>query len=247
MSSSYHIAHYESIDKMQEHFWYKERSNLIKALCGHILTGKGRKRFLEVGCGTGSVLSVFEQLGFRVTGIDINAKALAYARRKTHGRLICTPFLSFQSALRFDVIGMFDVLEHQRDDMAFLKKCHTLLRPNGYLFISVPACSWVWSSIDVISGHKRRYDKDGLVEKLEKAGYTVRFINYWNVLLFGWYFLWRLQFLYTSGDSDVNRYVATPPSCINALCAALLSLERRVIFSMPFPVGSSLFLVAQKA
>jgi SAM-dependent methyltransferase len=57
----------------------------------------------------------------------------------------------------YDVICMFDVLEHIGDDAAAVRWCHDHLRSQGLLFVSVPACPFLWSRHDEELHHFRRY------------------------------------------------------------------------------------------
>ncbi|MCJ7826059.1 class I SAM-dependent methyltransferase [Patescibacteria group bacterium] len=247
MSKTYHARFYPLIQTMEkEHFWYRARSSLLQHLIQrYIPHGKG-KTFLEIGCGTGILLPVFESLGLSVTGMDINSQALSYAKGKSHAHLIRSSFLSFKQKKQYDSIGIFDILEHQNDDLKFLTKCYSLLRSGGYLFISVPAHQWLWNGIDIMSGHKRRYEKSDLVEKLGKAGFSVCFSNYWNVLLLGFYVLWRLQFYFSKKSIDICQYLMIPKEPINQFCRWVLHFEHLFFFSIPFPFGSSLIIVAKK-
>jgi len=57
----------------------------------------------------------------------------------------------------FDVVTLLDVLEHVPDDAALLSSLTGVLRPGGYLLISVPAWPGLFSSHDAALGHQRRY------------------------------------------------------------------------------------------
>jgi len=247
MSKTYHARFYPLIQTMEkEHFWYRARSSLLYHLIQrYIPHGKG-KTFLEIGCGTGILLPVFESLGLSVTGMDINSQALSYAKGKSHAHLIRSSFLSFKQKKQYDSIGIFDILEHQNDDQKFLVKCRSLLQPGGFLFISVPAHQWLWNGIDIMSGHKRRYEKSDLVEKLGKAGFSVCFSNYWNVLLLGFYVLWRMQFVFGKRKSHIESYFMISPRLINTWCQWVLQMEEKLFFTISFPFGSSLIMVATK-
>jgi 2-polyprenyl-3-methyl-5-hydroxy-6-metoxy-1,4-benzoquinol methylase len=245
MSASYRISHYEFIDRMEkDHFWFTERNHLIRIILARFVKSPKGKRFLEIGCGTGILLPIFESLGFTTTGMDINSEALKYARVKSGARLIRSSLFTFSEREKYDCIGIFDVLEHQKNDLKFLAICRTHLKPGGLLFISVPAHQFLWNHIDDMSGHIRRYSKKYLEDKLGKAGYSIRFSNYWNTLLFGWYLLWRLQYYIVKKTKDVDRYFITPATLINAYCRYVLHIEHMFFFRIPFPFGSSLIIVA---
>jgi len=75
-------------------------------------------------------------------------------------------------------VGLFDVVEHIRDDSAFLTGINRLVIPGGRLYITVPAYQWLWSGEDILAGHSRRYTVPILRHLLENAGYTVEFATY---------------------------------------------------------------------
>jgi len=243
MSKTYHVRFYPLIQAMEkEHFWYRERSSLLQHLIQRYIPRGSGKTFLEIGCGTGVLLPVFDRLGFCVTGMDVNATALRYAKKQSNAKLIRSSVLSVRLHQRYDAIGMFDMLEHQKDDRQFLRSCHRLLGSHGYLFITVPSHSWLWSSVDEVSGHVIRYEKHDLVQKLQKAGFSVCFSNYWNVLLLGLYILWRMQFVFGKRNSRIESYFMIPPRLINTWCQWVLHMEEKLFFTVPFPFGSSLLL-----
>jgi SAM-dependent methyltransferase len=75
-------------------------------------------------------------------------------------------------------IGLFDVLEHIRDDADYLAAIRRLLRPQGRIYLTVPAHDGLWSVEDEASGHYRRYDLAQLRSKLTSAGYEVEYATY---------------------------------------------------------------------
>ncbi|WP_407641098.1 methyltransferase domain-containing protein [Bryocella elongata] len=75
-------------------------------------------------------------------------------------------------------IGLFDVVEHIREDVAFVRNRHRLLIPGGSIYITVPAYQWLWSDEDSSSGHAQRYTLKMLRQSLEKAGFTIDYETY---------------------------------------------------------------------
>ena len=81
MSKTYTSAHYHHIHGVDEHhFWFRARNKLISSLVSGVVP-KG-STFLEVGCGTGIVLRALSELGYRVSGLDVNARGLALAKER---------------------------------------------------------------------------------------------------------------------------------------------------------------------
>ncbi len=100
---------------------------------------------LDVGCGTGGFLNELRQdSGWQVEGVDLNAQATAYARQAlgltVHQGDLGTLDLPPQS---FDVVTMWDVIEHVPDPLDTLKVIARLLKPGGVLLLNTPnARSW---------------------------------------------------------------------------------------------------------
>jgi SAM-dependent methyltransferase len=76
----------------------------------------------------------------------------------------------------FDVVGMFEVLEHVADDVGLLRDIARITRPGGYLALTVPLGMKHYCSFDRFVGHVRRFEPAELRSKVESAGYElVRF------------------------------------------------------------------------
>jgi len=97
-------------------------------------------QLLDVGCGTGNFLAQMrERGGWKVYGLDISSEAVEYARRRFdldvfHGAL---EDAGYPSAF-FDVVTLWNVLEHLHDPRATLKEVRRVLRADGILALSVP-------------------------------------------------------------------------------------------------------------
>ena len=238
MSTTYHISLFEHIHKVEkEHFWFVARNEIIRGLLKRFLSDLPHTTFLDIGCGTGFVMGEVEKLGLRVTGLDVNARALQYAKKVTKGTLVRSSIFSFHPKKPFDAAGAFDVMEHIPNDKGFLVRCNTVLKPGGFLFLTVPAGQYLWSSVDEISGHQRRYSKERLEQILTQTGFRISSMGYWNSVLVPVYTLWRL----ISGDT-IQRYLKKPNYGINSLLLFLLRLEG----IGHFPFGATLMVVAQK-
>lgn len=92
---------------------------------------------LDVGCGNGEFLRAAIEAGFGAEGYDISEAAVAHCRglglKARHG-----DFLTLDFERRFDLITLWDVLEHLTDPRATLARCRALLAPGGILFLKTP-------------------------------------------------------------------------------------------------------------
>lgn len=247
MSQTYSSSYYEVIRNAEDtHFWFLARGELLGKFIKHFVSPIKKPGFLEIGCGTGVILKLLEELGYEVTGLDVNAKALQFAGQKSEAKLIRSSIFSFKTEKRFAAVGAFDVAEHLSDDGDFLKRCYDLLIPGGTLFLTVPAGRWLWSAIDDYSGHKRRYEPSELIGKVKKAGFSLKFWNYWNVLPLPFFLSDRMLVTRKVNQNVIARYLKIPHPLINKTMELLLRLENKFMFRVRYPAGASLVLCADK-
>jgi SAM-dependent methyltransferase len=91
-------------------------------------------------------------------------------------------------------IGLFDVIEHIKDDHAFVRQIHNILQPGGLLYATVPAHEWLWSLSDITAQHFRRYNHKEIVVLLNDR-FEVLFITYlFRVLTLPIYFMRSIPF-----------------------------------------------------
>ncbi|MEX1183604.1 MAG: class I SAM-dependent methyltransferase [Gemmatimonadota bacterium] len=143
------------------------------------------RRVLEVGAGEGAMAWRLARR-FDYTGLepDTQSSALALRRlRSVGGRLLAgtTELLLEQPAEEpYDLICAFEVLEHVEDDVAELVRWRRLLRPNGWVLLSVPAHRRRFGPADVAVGHWRRYDREDLERALHEANLDIVWIEAWG-------------------------------------------------------------------
>ena len=84
----------------------------------------------------------------------------------------------------FDVILALDVIEHLDDDLAALLSISAALTPRGAVILAVPQHPFLWSRIDEIGHHRRRYRRSDLLQKAEASGLHVTHTLSYAYLLF---------------------------------------------------------------
>lgn len=97
---------------------------------------------LEVGCGEGYGTSLLAQMASRVTALDVDEATLASAAAKYGSDK--TKFTSYDGGRMpfpdggFDAVVCFQVIEHVRDDAAFVRELRRVLKPGGPLILTTP-------------------------------------------------------------------------------------------------------------
>jgi 2-polyprenyl-3-methyl-5-hydroxy-6-metoxy-1,4-benzoquinol methylase len=103
-------------------------------LLGLLRTGSARPALLDVGCAYGDFMAFAEKQGFAVTGLEIDAAAGRVAQER--GYNVFTDHLECLALppATFDVVTLWDVIEHVDDPRALLSAAVSLLKPGGILF-----------------------------------------------------------------------------------------------------------------
>lgn len=237
------------------HFWFRARTELIAGLVrGIVPTLPAGFRVLEVGCGTGSVLSKVSEVcrGHLAVGVDAVFEGLLHARRRSGG--VATVLQGdarrppFRDDVRFALVGLFDVIEHIPDDRAALEAVRGLMPSGGILLVTVPASPALWSGFDEAARHCRRYTEPVLRTVLQEAGFEVDFVSPFMTSLYPLVWVRRRVMRYREraadrGQSSDFRIVPV----VNALLAAVLGLESSwVSRRRRLPFGVSLVAQARR-
>jgi SAM-dependent methyltransferase/uncharacterized protein YbaR (Trm112 family) len=225
------------------HFWFTARRALVARLLKRRLA-EGSQLVLDVGCGAGATVGLLASRGCRVVGVDVDAEALRAVRRahpeawllRADGAALPFPDATFDGA------AIMDVLEHV-DDAAFTREIERVLKPGGWLLVTVPALPWLWSHQDEVAGHRRRYTRRRLRDLLGAAGFAVESLSYYQFFLFPLVVATRLLGRLREGVREREIRV---PRRINTVLTAISSLEVELGRVIPWPWGSSLVAVCVK-
>jgi len=149
---------------------------------------KQAERLLDVGCNIGLFLNVAREEGFSVTGVEVNRACAEYARNAFHLEI----FSDYLEQIPFDdhgfdVITLFDVLEHVPDIHAFLASIERVLKPGGLLVVQSPNIrslmatltrgKWSWLSPP---DHLYHFSPDSLTMLLRSHGFNVKKLRTWE-------------------------------------------------------------------
>jgi SAM-dependent methyltransferase len=237
-----------------EHFWFRVRNQIIAAAATRLVNELGETpRLLEVGCGNGNVLRVLKELWPRsqAVGLDLFGEGLQLARRRCDCEIVQGDIrhASFPAA-SFNLIGVFDVLEHLPDEEDVLDILYALLAPGGVLLLTVPSCRSLWSYFDEVAGHCRRYGATQLADRLYGAGFEVDCLTHFMATIFP--LLWvqrRFGSPVASGAEQSRRAIAEMklPRTANEIMRRVLQWERWWIArGGRLPIGTSLLAMARK-
>jgi SAM-dependent methyltransferase len=236
-------AYLEMADTEARHWWFVGRRMILASVL-ESLSLKPDARILEVGAGTGGNLEMLARFG-RVDAMEMSDEARILARQKTFGRFDikrgACPHEVPDFCTSFDLICMFDVLEHIDEDVQTLVALRRLLKPRGQIFITVPAYEWLWSAHDEHLHHKRRYTARKLRGRVEAAGLRVQRMTYFNTLLLPAVAAARVRDRLTGAQAATGT--AVPKPLTNAILTKLFASERFLLRWLALPAGVSLLAV----
>jgi SAM-dependent methyltransferase len=227
-------------------FWFNARNRLIVSCVG--LHFPGSQSLLEVGCGTGYVLAAlhdaFPQM--RLVGTELFEEGLRIAReRLPESELVQADARSLDYEDEFDVVGAFDLLEHVVEDEQVLAGLARATRPGGGTILLVPQHPRLWSAMDDVAQHVRRYTRGDLLAKVTRTGLEIVHVSsFVSTLLPA-----------MTGSRMARRVLRRPydpvdelvPGRLSGLFERMLNFERRLIergVSLPF--GGSLLVISRK-
>ncbi|MFH1800880.1 MAG: class I SAM-dependent methyltransferase [Candidatus Omnitrophota bacterium] len=229
-------------------FWFRSRNRLILWAVERYFSGA--ENFLEIGCGTGFVLSAIKKKfpSLSLYGSDIYAEGLNCAKERAgHLSLMLMDARAIPYENEFDLIGAFDILEHVKEEELVLSQIHKSLRKGGGMLLTVPQHPFLWSRSDEAACHLRRYHAAQLKAKVEKTGFRILKMTSFVSLLLPLMILARLWEKHVRREKyDVMRSLEFNWT-VDILMEKVLDFERFLVQKgVSFPFGGSLFLIARR-
>ncbi|MCK4778238.1 MAG: class I SAM-dependent methyltransferase [Actinomycetia bacterium] len=143
------------------------------------------KKVLDIGCGIGGTLKLFEQLGLKVQGIEPSEKFAAFNREKLDlpvekGFLGDSRLKNIIKTEDFDLVTAFDVIEHLKDPGPFLAEVKRVMKDDGIFFFTTPHIKKSESSVIFQQSHTILFSLYSTKKILENNGFFIS-----EVVLFG--------------------------------------------------------------
>jgi len=188
----------------------------------------------------------------KVVGLELWFDGLRYAQSRSAGFLVQGDVRHCPFGKPFDLIGLFDVLEHVQEERETLDSLWNLLARGGRLLLTVPAHPSLWSYFDEAAHHCRRYSAQDIRQKLTDAGFQVEFLSQFMACIFPMVWIFRkIRGLRKLSDSDTARSRTSDEfrlvPIVNQVLTALLTLEARWLArGHHLPIGTSLVVVARR-
>jgi len=227
------------------HWWFFGR-RVILASVFNKLVRKKNNLILDIGCGTGGNIGFLKSYGC-VSAVEPNSHAISIAKNKGFHDIkkgsLPDLFPTFDK--KFDIICLFDVLEHLENHQEGLVLCRKMLKIDGKVVITVPAFNFLWSQHDEVHNHKRRYTKADIFDLISEANLNVVYCSYFNFILFPVIFFMRFwkRFLNLKNKSDLKKQ----NQFLNTILKHVFSFERFLIPRLNLPFGVSIIVVAQNS
>jgi len=134
--------------------------------------------FLDIGCGEGFFLSTAASAGYSTKGIEISQDAVAYAKREFGLDIEARAFEELQLPENyFDVVTLWQVLEHLPRPLDILNEAHRILKPGGLIAASTPNIEGMPSNIlrrrwwNIRTIHINQFSTKTLTGILKNAGF----------------------------------------------------------------------------
>jgi len=236
------------------HFWMQWRFRELERVLKH--NGPNLMvplRALDIGGGHGILRSQIEANSeWSVDLAEVNSVALQ-ASCVGRGRTLLYDVTREERTLvsRYDVVFLFDVIEHLPDPRQLLCSAVRHLKPGGWLIVNVPACQALYSAYDKVIGHYRSYDRSRLATELQRSDKNLQmmYMHYWGGSMLPVLLARTLVLGKTPPESKmqriemVRRGIEAPSRLAHAVLNVMMCVETAI--SLPLPFGTSLMAIAR--
>lgn len=174
---------YDSKEEMKSRLAiYDQEYKKAKRHIREILQYKNSGKFIDIGCSYGICVRAAKDTGFEAYGVEPARKAARYGKKQLHVNIFRgTLHEAKLKSNSFDVVTLYDVLEHIPDLKGFLGEIQRILKPKGLIVIQSPniesyaarilKTSWNWL---LVPNHLWHFSCSSLSYVLQKNGFSVK-------------------------------------------------------------------------
>jgi SAM-dependent methyltransferase len=237
----------------ERHWWFRGRRAVYLGLVRHHLGSARPRRVLDLGCGVGGFLAGLAELGERVVPTDLDRASLAHCKERGFGLGVVSDGYALPFADRsFELVCLFDALEHIPDEARALSEVARVLAPGGHVVASVPAYPFLYANNDRVARHCRRYTRASLARALAGAGLELERNTHTNVFLFPLILptvlllkLWE-RLLQRRPDPERTNLSVPIPASVQSLLYRVFAAELFFTCRFDWPAGHSILAIARK-
>lgn len=229
-------------------FWLDSRADVAQLY----LEKYKMKTIWDIGAGGGAMVHRLGKRGIEIVSVEPLPEGAA-SIASVGGEVFCSTLQDLMlPSNSIPAISLFDVLEHLEEPTELLQEVYRVLKPGGFLLVSVPAFQFLWSAEDEALGHFRRHSKASLKNLVGGEGFSVLSTRYFFASLVPLAFLirtipYRLRMNRSSKDVILTNTSRLAPSrLINSFARSILGLELRLAKLVALPFGLSVFALGEK-
>ena len=149
---------------------------------------------LDIGCGSGFMISQLKNTYKKAIGIDISSESIDFAKKFSKKNFLIgdAQDLKFQND-KFDCVISIDSFEHFPNDKQVIKEVYRVLKKNGTLIIYTPCKEGVLSKTKSASLYHsdknsfmidyRYYDKNSLEKLCKENKFKIEHMSYHNIFI----------------------------------------------------------------
>jgi SAM-dependent methyltransferase len=243
---------YKEINQIAErHWWFRGRQRIFEHILRSFVPVNDKyENVLDVGCGPGINLGILKKFAKNIYGLDNSQEVADLATKNNYPITFIKgdfPFYEDEAKhIKYNLITLFDVLEHIQEDDRALSKIEDLLLSGGTAIITVPAFKFLWTVHDERCHHYRRYTVPELRKKIgDSTKLKIEKISYFNFLLFLPILIFRKFKKVVGSEQDSDFFM--PPIFLNDILARIFAFEGYLLDFINVPLGVSIICVLKKS
>lgn len=236
------------------HWWFVARMQIIEDIIKHKVINSEPIKILNIGTATGAGTEMMQQFG-EVTSVEYDVDCCTFLNsdlkiNTINASITDLPF----NENEFDLVCAFDVIEHVNDHQLAANEMKRVCKPNGFVFVTVPAYQFLWSEHDVINQHCRRYKGKELANLFTPLNLSIVKQSYFNF----WFFLPIAAIRIILWPFQRNKLNQNPQQeaksdfekmnngIVNKICYTIFISEKYLLRIFNFPFGVSNLLLLKK-